>query len=166
MKLFRDNGHLTDEALRALTWGDELSESDRLEISEHLGYCNDCLERYAARMTDETLLSPEHGCKTRLKRQAWLHAARLTVSRYAAAAAALVIIMAALWGSLRLPAMQQPHAKADPPAIIVYQEPICRAKHRAGHWNAANKRAFTGLDKIWSLLEANTPAKIKGGYKR
>lgn len=166
MELFRDDGHLTDEALRALTRGDELSESDRLEISEHLGYCNDCLEHYAAQMTDETLLSPEHGCRPRLKRRVLLRTARLMAGRYAAAAAALMIIMTALWGSLGLPAMQQPHAKAAPPVTVVYQERISRAKHHSEHRNAVNKKTFTGFDKIWGLLEANTPAKIKGGYRR
>ena len=40
MTCFRPDGHLTDEALAALIRGDALAELDRLEIAEHLAYCD------------------------------------------------------------------------------------------------------------------------------
>ena len=45
MKLFRDDGHLTDEALTALA-GESLDDLSRLEIAEHLAFCDLCLQRY------------------------------------------------------------------------------------------------------------------------
>ena len=51
MELFSNNGHLKDEALLALIQGRELSELERLEISEHLAYCDRCLQRYTELLT-------------------------------------------------------------------------------------------------------------------
>ena len=38
LDLFDQNGHLTDKALQALTWEEDLNELQRLEISEHLSF--------------------------------------------------------------------------------------------------------------------------------
>ena len=46
MTCFRPDGHLTDEALAALIRGAALVELDRLELAEHLAYCDQCLQRY------------------------------------------------------------------------------------------------------------------------
>ena len=35
LDLFDQNGHLTDKALQALTWEEDLNELQRLEISEY-----------------------------------------------------------------------------------------------------------------------------------
>ena len=48
MNAFDKHGHLTEEALRVLTDGGPLTELERLELAEHLSYCDGCLERYAA----------------------------------------------------------------------------------------------------------------------
>ena len=42
MTCFRPDGHLTDAALTALVRGDCLEELDRLELAEHLAYCDQC----------------------------------------------------------------------------------------------------------------------------
>ena len=51
MKLFREDGHLTDEGLRALIAG-ELDEMGRLETAEHLDFCDQCVERYSELLTE------------------------------------------------------------------------------------------------------------------
>ena len=58
MEIFDRHGHLTDQALEALTGGAPLDELHRLEIAEHLAFCDRCLQRYTERLTDETLLAP------------------------------------------------------------------------------------------------------------
>ena len=40
--LFYEDGHLTDEALQALIREEELDTLQRLEISEHLSFCDLC----------------------------------------------------------------------------------------------------------------------------
>ena len=57
MKLFREDGHLTDEGLRALIAG-ELDEMGRLETAEHLDFCDQCVERYSELLTEEVELTP------------------------------------------------------------------------------------------------------------
>ena len=66
MEIFDRHGHLTDQALEALTGGAPLDELHRLEIAEHLAFCDRCLQRYTERLTDETLLAP-----TRPAGRAW-----------------------------------------------------------------------------------------------
>ena len=48
MELFDPSGHLTDRALLALVRNEELDELARLELAEHLAYCDRCLQRYTA----------------------------------------------------------------------------------------------------------------------
>ena len=63
MELFREDGHLTDQALEALVSGRELNELGRLEVSEHLAFCDLCLNRYTQQLMDEGLMTPAHSCR-------------------------------------------------------------------------------------------------------
>ena len=63
MELFREDGHLTDQALEALVSGRELNELGRLEVSEHLAFCDLCLNRYTQQLMDEGLMTPAHSCQ-------------------------------------------------------------------------------------------------------
>ena len=96
---FRPDGHLTDAALAALVRGDPLPELERLELAEHLAYCDRCLQRYTELLTDEVLAPPPSPAGPGLRRRLRRRAVRLTVSRYATAAAAVVLALTVLWGS-------------------------------------------------------------------
>ena len=55
--LFDDEtGCLTAFALQGLVEG-SLGELERLEVTEHLSYCDLCVERYTALLADDTLRS-------------------------------------------------------------------------------------------------------------
>ena len=54
---FSDDGHLTDDAFRALDSGDA-DELSRLEISEHLSFCDQCIDRYTAFLETVVLMEP------------------------------------------------------------------------------------------------------------
>ena len=69
MTCFRPDGHLTDEALAALIRGDALAELDRLEIAEHLAYCDPCLQRYTELLAEAPLLTPARSCRESLRRR-------------------------------------------------------------------------------------------------
>ncbi|HAO69121.1 MAG TPA: hypothetical protein DCR31_03495 [Ruminococcaceae bacterium] len=58
LDLFDQNGHLTDEALQALIWEDDLDDLQRLEIAEHLSFCDACTDRYTNILCDDVLQSP------------------------------------------------------------------------------------------------------------
>ena len=57
MTCFRPDGHLTDAALTALVRGDCLEELDRLELAEHLAYCDQCLQRYTELLSEGPMLT-------------------------------------------------------------------------------------------------------------
>ena len=97
MELFDRDGHLTDAALSAFSSDAPLSELERLEIAEHLAFCDQCLMRSMGLFTDEALLSPEHSCRDSIWRRIRMRAVRILASRYATAAAAITIVFT-LWG--------------------------------------------------------------------
>ena len=57
MKLFNEDGHITDEGLRALI-AEELNEMGRLEVSEHLDFCDKCVEQYSEMLTEDLEIAP------------------------------------------------------------------------------------------------------------
>ena len=99
MELFDPSGHLTDRALLALVRNEELDELARLELAEHLAYCDRCLQRYTALLADVPLLVPAHSCRESLWRRIQVRTLRLLTSRYATAAAAVALALTVLWGS-------------------------------------------------------------------
>ena len=87
MTCFRPDGPLTDAALTALVRGDCLEELDRLELAEHLAYCDQCLQRYTELLSEGPMLTPARSCRESLRRRIRQRAVQLGVSRYATAAA-------------------------------------------------------------------------------
>lgn len=55
MKLFNEEGHITDEGFEALV-KENLDEMGRLEISEHLDFCDQCVTRYSELLTEDIML--------------------------------------------------------------------------------------------------------------
>lgn len=62
--LFDEDGHLTDRTILAFIHADDeecavtFDELQRLEIAEHLSFCDACLLRYTEYLSDACLLSP------------------------------------------------------------------------------------------------------------
>ena len=96
MELFDQHGHLTEEALAALAGGEELPELSRLEAAEHLAYCDPCLQRYTELLSGTELLVPAYSCRESLWHRIRQRTLRVLTSRYATAAAALLILFS-LW---------------------------------------------------------------------
>ena len=97
-RLFDDEtGCLTDGALAGLMEG-SLDELQRLEVSEHLSYCDACVERYTALLTDGVLLEAPELMKQSVLAALRRKAAKVFVNRYfhMAVAASLTLV---LWGS-------------------------------------------------------------------
>ena len=98
MELFHKNGHLTDEALTALICQDTLDELQRLKISEHLAFCDRCLQRYTELLSESPLMEPSRSCRSSLWRRIRQRTVRLFSNRYATAAAAVALALTLLWG--------------------------------------------------------------------
>lgn len=99
MEWFRVDGHLTDEALAALIRDGGPEELTRLELAEHLAFCDSCLQRYTDLLAGTELLSPERSCGETLWARIRMRTLRLVTSRYATAAAAVALALTVLWGS-------------------------------------------------------------------
>ncbi|BAK99983.1 hypothetical protein OBV_27850 [Oscillibacter valericigenes Sjm18-20] len=96
MELFNPHGHLTDDALKSFSVGGPLTELERLEIAEHLDFCDECLMRSIEFLPEDALLTPACSCRDTLWKRIRQRAVRVLTSRYATAAAAIAIA-AGLW---------------------------------------------------------------------
>ena len=101
--VFREDGHLRDRALAALAQNeDRFDQLERLEIAEHLAFCDECLQRYTLALEGGDLLVPERSCQKTLWARIRSRALRLAASRYATAAAAVTLALTVLWGGERV----------------------------------------------------------------
>lgn len=141
MEIFRHDGHLTDEAFSALVTGAPLDETARLELAEHLAYCDLCLQRYTGAMAGAPLLVPERSCQESLWRQIRARTVQMFTSRYAAAVAGVVLALTLVWGSgygsFRLPDLPE-----DRPTV----------SDRLRKWNESLDSAMSGVNEFFDGL--------------
>ncbi|MBP3510347.1 hypothetical protein [Oscillibacter sp.] len=141
MEIFRHDGHLTGEAFSALVTGAPLDETARLELAEHLAYCDLCLQRYTGAMTGAPLLVPERSCQESLWRQIRARTVQMFTSRYAAAVAGVVLALTLVWGSgygsFRLPDLPE-----DRPTV----------SDRLRKWNESLDSAMSGVNEFFDGL--------------
>ena len=79
--VFREDGHLSGRALAALAQSEDcFDELERLEIAEHLAFCDECLQRYTLALVGGDLLVPERSCQKTLWARIRSRALRLAVS--------------------------------------------------------------------------------------
>lgn len=151
--IFRDDGHLNDAALLALVQEQPLDELSRLEIAEHLTYCDSCLQRYTDLLADTALDTPRNSCRETLWPQIRLRAARLFSQRYAAAVAAVALALTLLWGSAH-PAFTEVKETFEKPEVP-YSEVL------QSRWDGAMEHTATWLsgliDRIDPLQGELTP---------
>lgn len=95
IEYFDDGGHLTDEALHQLIDGED-DELKRLEISEHLSFCDICIERYTLMLEKATLIEPMQSVADSVIAKIKKKAARIFFSQYATMAVAACFTMT-LW---------------------------------------------------------------------
>lgn len=95
--LFGEDGHLTKAAFSALAGDEGLGELERLEITEHLSFCDDCLLSYTQFLEEGTLLEgPQEGLRQPVFARLRERMRRLFVNKFVTVAAAVCITMA-LW---------------------------------------------------------------------
>ena len=160
MESFDRHGHLTDAALTALVRGDEaLDELTRLELAEHLAFCDRCLERYTETLAEADLLTPEHTCRETLWGRVRARTLRLITSRYATAAAAVALALTMLWGGRLLPDRALPPEGETP-----LPERIEETVTAWAQWPRALTEALSGLTDFLDHPGAPAPAE-QGGHQ-
>ena len=151
MEIFRQDGHLTNEALAALVAGAPLDETARLEIAEHLAYCDLCLQRYTGALAGAPLLTPERSCQESLRRRIRARTVQIFTSRYAAAVAGVVLALTLVWGSgygsIRLPELPE-----DRPTV----------SDGLRKWNESLDNAMSGVNEFFDGL-GRRASPVQGG---
>ena len=151
MEIFRHDGHLTDGALAALVAREPLDETARLEIAEHLAYCDLCLQRYTSALAGAPLLAPERSCRESLWRRIRARTIQIFTSRYAAAVAGVVLALTLVWGSgygsIRLPELPE-----DRPTV----------SDGLRKWNESLDNAMSGVNDFFDGLSRMAPP-VQGG---
>lgn len=175
MELFRDDGCLTDEGLRALLDG-KLDELGRLEAAEHLSFCDRCLDRYTALLTGSALVQPARDLSRPVNRTILIRLMQNVYGRIAVAGVAAVLALT-LWrgGSLRLilarnassleayePERITPPAASELPPKSNYTEPP-----RPEEKNSVARRAQEAVSGLWDALTgAADDADTTNGWER
>ena len=144
MERFRTDGHLTNEALAALVRDDSLDELGRLEIAEHLSFCDLCLQRYTDLLCGAELLAPERSCQKALWARVRTRTLRLVTSRYATAAAAVALALTMLWGGREI---QFTH-----PALPELRPAAAELRAWPERWNDALSETLSGVPALFDGL--------------
>ena len=92
MELFDAKGCLSEEGLQALVGG-QLDETQRLEAAEHLAYCDRCMDRYTALLTDDLLEQPPRSARGAVMGTIWIRLMQNTWGRAAVATVAAVLAL-------------------------------------------------------------------------
>jgi hypothetical protein len=105
MDLFREDSHFTKEGLQAIVVG-TLSELESLEAVEHLSFCDKCLTKYTALLTDDVLLEPVSSVCQPVLQRIKKRGQHIMFNRFRTIAAAACLV-AVVWvvGSFVLPGM-------------------------------------------------------------
>jgi len=155
--VFREDGHISDGALTALARNeDRFDELERLEIAEHLAFCDYCLQRYTMALEDGALLAPERSCQRTLWMKIRSRALRMITSRYATAAAAVTLALTVLWGGERVE-FTRPAFPEDRPSISR------RLTGLTGDISDSLRETVGGVSDFFDGL--NTRRMIEGGNK-
>ena len=148
MEVFDPAGHLSDSALLALVRNeDALDALARLEMAEHLSYCDRCLQRYTQLLAQDALLTPGHSCRESLWRRIRARTLGILTSRYATAAAAVALALTVLWGST---GVKLPEA---PPLPEVSQ----RFQSWPERWNDSLRGALSQFNDLFDDLGGGRP---------
>lgn len=114
-----DTGCLTGFALQCLVDG-SLEELERLEVTEHLSYCDLCVERYTAMLAEDTLLEAPELLKPGVLRELKRRMARVFVGRYfhmgVAACLTLVLWSTGVFATFGELALDPPRLERPEPA--------------------------------------------------
>lgn len=92
MELFYPDGCLSQQGLHALLEG-RLDELGRLEAAEHLAYCDKCMDRYTALLTEDVLQEPPRSVRSSVMTSIWVRLMQNTYGRAAVATVAAVLAL-------------------------------------------------------------------------
>ena len=144
MELFRTDGCLSDEGLQALT-EHKLDELGRLEASEHLSYCDRCLDRYTALLTGSRLETPPQDLRRPVMNRVWGQVMQNVYGRAMVAGIAAVLALTIWGGGMRDVILHRDSAQGHLP-----HTPLLEAGESYGHGPVS--KAYDQLFEAWEGL--------------
>ena len=106
MELFHEDGHLTQEGMKAIIEG-TLDEMQDLEASEHLSFCDSCLVEYLSVLEETQLLAPAVPIAETVMSKIRKKAVRILFNKYTTVAVAAGLVVA-MWSSGFIGALLRP----------------------------------------------------------
>lgn len=151
MELFYNNGHLTPGAFQQLQAG-SLHELQRLEISEHLSFCDDCLCQYLQALDNTELMVPAiENVGEKVVKSGKAKKRAILLARYSSVAA-VAVLAAGLWSAgmfNNLGSALMPAVTTAAPSISQQAEPQATFGSR---FDNALAQVNTGLNSFFGGL--------------
>ncbi len=94
---FTKDGHITKQAYALFLSGD-MCEKSRLEIAEHLSFCDECIEHFVLAIGQEALVSPPNSTRSSIIKTIYARVFNAVFNKYTAYIAAACIAFV-LWGT-------------------------------------------------------------------
>ncbi len=94
---FSSDGHLTDYAIKQITTGDA-TQLQRLEVAEHISFCNVCLEKHINAFTADSFTEPQIDITKSVMQKIKAKMRRFMLSKVTTYVAAASIALV-LWGT-------------------------------------------------------------------
>ncbi len=95
---FNPDGHLTTDALQSLVDATHLDELTRLELAEHLSFCDKCLDAYMSVLDDSLLIDPPQTQATAIMKRVKQRVRILFFNKYTRIAVAACLAIT-LWST-------------------------------------------------------------------
>lgn len=138
--LFTADGHLTGEALHGLAT-EGLEELSRLEVAEHLSFCDECVQKYTEFLSAGELMQPPQALHENVIRLIRRKTKLFLCNRYSAATAAACFAIV-FW----LTGVFSPRMDQRPPGAA--EEPVSITEHAADFTRSISNQLNEFLQKI------------------
>lgn len=143
MKLFNEEGHITDQGFRALIAG-ELNGLDRLEAAEHLDCCDLCVERYSQMLVPEVEIAPKQELAPEILRTLRRRARALFLNRFTRVAVAAVLTMVIWVGGFYRNGILSPSGESMEEAAAAAQS----LQDQLWSWGRGLDQLVSGMDGL------------------
>lgn len=138
--VFTAGGHLTGEALHGLAT-EGLEELSRLEVAEHLSFCDECVQKYTEFLSTGELIQPPRALHENVIRLIRRKTKLFLCNRYSAAAAAACFAIV-FW----LTGVFSPQPGYQPSKTE--EEPVSITEHAADFTRSISDQLNAFLQKI------------------
>lgn len=141
-KYFDTEGHITDRGFQMLIH-EELDETPRYELAEHLDFCDRCVERYTDFLVDDSLMVPREEIAPTVMEKL-KHRARMVILSRTARVSIAACLALVIWvgGASRLQFVQPDKGNFG------------QTNQKAFSLQQAFQGANEGLDQIFSSFNA------------